>query len=426
MDPGIVVAPATEQGQKKALINYLSMVYGSGGRLDLQTVFRLCETCFVVKDLRTKHCRMSGCCVRNYDHYCPWVGNCVGRGNHRSFLGFVMSTAVALFLLSVRFVQLLYHRHYPVDGPLFGGYFYWSASTTESMELPSTAASGDAMLLTAEGDLVRASAVAEGGAGADGSGSSETGTTSSNMTRDEGVDKNDAVLASTNEWGSVAAGVVETIGTAGNVFGKAHQESETATEERDDDDDGSSFVWRVVFSTPYEYLKSAERFTADDWADLITGVCTFLILAWLLGLTQFHMSGIGGNMNTNEHMNCEKYPWFWVEEKVDGGELDHVFHNPFDLGTPSHNCYDFWFNRECTRENYTYSKLYLPKLSYDGGVRAPKAVKEAPGGGSCCAGAASCGRDEAAQPLLEFVLADDGQTPKNRKVQERALLPVDE
>ena len=53
-----------------------------------------CETCYVQRPLRGKHCRDCNRCVARMDHHCPWTNNCVGALNHWSFFGFVASTSV--------------------------------------------------------------------------------------------------------------------------------------------------------------------------------------------------------------------------------------------------------------------------------------------------------------------------------------------
>ncbi|GAB4817761.1 hypothetical protein N2152v2_004807 [Parachlorella kessleri] len=50
---------------------------------------QLCVSCKIVRPLRAKHCSVTGRCVQCYDHYCPWVGNCVGKGNRHFFLIFL-------------------------------------------------------------------------------------------------------------------------------------------------------------------------------------------------------------------------------------------------------------------------------------------------------------------------------------------------
>lgn len=50
---------------------------------------QLCVTCKIVRPLRAKHCSVTDRCVQVYDHYCPWVGNCIGKGNRHLFLVFL-------------------------------------------------------------------------------------------------------------------------------------------------------------------------------------------------------------------------------------------------------------------------------------------------------------------------------------------------
>ena len=46
----------------------------------------LCGTCLRFKVERSHHCRQCQKCVLKMDHHCPWLANCIGFGNLKSFL----------------------------------------------------------------------------------------------------------------------------------------------------------------------------------------------------------------------------------------------------------------------------------------------------------------------------------------------------
>eukprot|EP00210_Caulerpa_lentillifera_P001459 g1400.t1 len=52
---------------------------------------KYCTTCHVYRVPRCSHCAMTDNCVEKFDHYCPWVGTCIGRRNYRFYLMFVFS-----------------------------------------------------------------------------------------------------------------------------------------------------------------------------------------------------------------------------------------------------------------------------------------------------------------------------------------------
>eukprot|EP00887_Chlorella_sp_A99_P002890 scaffold6.g2890.t1 len=59
-----------------------------------------CFTCNIYKPIRSKHCANCDRCVAEFDHCCPAVNNCVGAGNRRAFMGYLLSlwAAEALWL----------------------------------------------------------------------------------------------------------------------------------------------------------------------------------------------------------------------------------------------------------------------------------------------------------------------------------------
>ena len=60
-----------------------------------------CLSCAIRKPFRSKHDSFTNKCVSRFDHYCPFVGNPVGAGNHKYFMYFVMSLSplVVLYII---------------------------------------------------------------------------------------------------------------------------------------------------------------------------------------------------------------------------------------------------------------------------------------------------------------------------------------
>jgi len=56
---------------------------------------RLCTTSWVLKDLRTKYCRVTGACVQEFDHFCDFTVTAIGKGNHRMFIVLLCIEAAA-------------------------------------------------------------------------------------------------------------------------------------------------------------------------------------------------------------------------------------------------------------------------------------------------------------------------------------------
>jgi hypothetical protein len=66
----------------------MMMLYPFDGR-----VFRkncICPTCRVQKPARSKHCRVCNLEVTRFDHHCIWINQCVGLGNIKEFLLFLL------------------------------------------------------------------------------------------------------------------------------------------------------------------------------------------------------------------------------------------------------------------------------------------------------------------------------------------------
>lgn len=59
-----------------------------------------CINTFVRKPLRSKYSRHNKKLIARFDHYCPWVYNDIGVRNHKLFMAFVYSLAVAVIIFS--------------------------------------------------------------------------------------------------------------------------------------------------------------------------------------------------------------------------------------------------------------------------------------------------------------------------------------
>lgn len=64
----------------------------------------------------SKHCKLCGMCILEYDHHCLFLNRCVGRDNRRLFILFLLAMAVAHTLFLLAAARYLWHRF--TDVPL--------------------------------------------------------------------------------------------------------------------------------------------------------------------------------------------------------------------------------------------------------------------------------------------------------------------
>lgn len=85
----------TPPGSPPLNMEYGTLAAAADGRLK---DFSLCRRCNTPRPPRAHHCSVCGTCAYDLDHHCIFVNNCVGYGNRRTFLLFVVyATAGCLY-----------------------------------------------------------------------------------------------------------------------------------------------------------------------------------------------------------------------------------------------------------------------------------------------------------------------------------------
>mmetsp|Transcript_8985 Transcript_8985/g.19267 ORF Transcript_8985/g.19267 Transcript_8985/m.19267 type:complete len:550 (+) Transcript_8985:348-1997(+) len=73
---------------------------------------QLCVSCRIVRPLRAKHCSVTDRCIEVFDHFCPWVGNAIGKGNRHYFIVFLWLELYAMVVSAVvGIIQIQRHLH---------------------------------------------------------------------------------------------------------------------------------------------------------------------------------------------------------------------------------------------------------------------------------------------------------------------------
>uniref|UniRef100_A0A3Q2YJX0 Palmitoyltransferase n=1 Tax=Hippocampus comes TaxID=109280 RepID=A0A3Q2YJX0_HIPCM len=75
---------------------------------------RFCDRCQLLKPDRCHHCSVCDKCILKMDHHCPWVNNCVGFSNYKSFMLFLAYSL--LYCLFITATDLQYFIKFWMNG----------------------------------------------------------------------------------------------------------------------------------------------------------------------------------------------------------------------------------------------------------------------------------------------------------------------
>lgn len=117
---------------------------------NLQDGERICFTCKIIRPPRAKHCRYCDHCVKIFDHHCPWVGVCIGKGNYPFFIILLLTSLVGTAYIS-SFTGYYFFQNYSSD--------FWRSSepgkTTEDMIIALVLFITTVLIMLLVGNLLR-------------------------------------------------------------------------------------------------------------------------------------------------------------------------------------------------------------------------------------------------------------------------------
>ncbi|KAJ0963920.1 hypothetical protein J5N97_029042 [Dioscorea zingiberensis] len=116
--------------------------------------YTFCVYCGKPKSPRSHHCRSCKMCVLDMDHHCPFIGNCVGAANHRSFIAFLIAVVVSCTYVVSMSIYAGYHVWPPLEYEHLALARLSSLGAIGALKLVAAALANSALLLSARGLLL--------------------------------------------------------------------------------------------------------------------------------------------------------------------------------------------------------------------------------------------------------------------------------
>jgi len=93
IDPGII--PRVQDDDED---DQMAPLYKTVEIRGVNIQMKWCSTCKFYRPPRSSHCSTCDNCVMNFDHHCPWLGNCIGRRNYRFFYWYLVCLTIHMII----------------------------------------------------------------------------------------------------------------------------------------------------------------------------------------------------------------------------------------------------------------------------------------------------------------------------------------